>query len=301
MAVSTGKAIDAAYLLTQLKAFESQIIETKYNIKFQLSTMPTASIDYLGQCVQYLGITDSTYTNGYFYECLFVDGAYKWVSIYQDAPEYTIKKDAIPSSSDYVATYHIMKDNVAIGDAIDIPKDFFLSDASFGIATAADVAPGGKLDGKGFNEGDTYLELDVNVTDGTTATVKKVFCKMNGLIDAYHGGKGIAIDKSTTIIDIDLAAVPGLEFTDSTSDKLAVKPDNGIQVTANGVGVKIDPAGPITSTATGINVSLADGIVVDSSKKVALNLDTTLNVDASSKKLGIVFENTNIDFTNDWN
>lgn len=317
MAATTGKAIDAAYLLTQLKAFESQIIAVKYNIKFQFSSMPAPSADYLDQYVQYVGVTTADYTEGYFYKCVLKDGNYLWESVYQDAPEYTIKKDKTPSSTDYVATYHICKDDVAIGDSIDIPKDFFLSDAMFGIATAADVAPGGKLDGKKFDEGDTYLELDVNVNDGTSATVKKIFCKMNGLIDAYKGGKGIKIDKSTTIIDVDLADVPGLQFTGTDLDKLAVKSTNGIQVTADGIDVKVDPVGPITSTSTGVNISLAngiivdtdkkvalnlaDGIVVDTSKKVAINNDTSLKVDTSTKKIGIDFETANIDFSTDWN
>ena len=39
--------------------------------KFRYSIMPTASVDYLNKIVEYIGITDSTYTNGYFYQCRF--------------------------------------------------------------------------------------------------------------------------------------------------------------------------------------------------------------------------------------
>lgn len=50
----------------------------------QYSTLPTASIDNLGQIVQYTGTTDSTYTNGYFYECVS-DGestpTYSWENV----------------------------------------------------------------------------------------------------------------------------------------------------------------------------------------------------------------------------
>lgn len=49
--------------------------------KTQFATMPTASADYLGKIIQYTGTTDSTYTHGYFYECVS-DGAttptYSW-------------------------------------------------------------------------------------------------------------------------------------------------------------------------------------------------------------------------------
>ena len=93
MATSAGKAIDAAYLLKQLKAFEAQIIAVKYNIKFQFSTMPTPSATYLGQFAQYVGVTNSNYTEGYFYKCVLDGSDYKWTSVDQSSPEYTIKKD----------------------------------------------------------------------------------------------------------------------------------------------------------------------------------------------------------------
>ena len=128
---------------------------------------------------------------------------------------------------------------------------------------------------------------------------------------------GIKIDKSTTIIDVDLADVPGLQFTGTDLDKLAVKSTNGIQVTADGIDVKVDPVGPIISTSTGVNISLANGIIVDTDKKVALNLadgivvdtnkkvainnDASLKVDTSTKKIGVDFETVDIDFSTDWN
>lgn len=47
--------------------------------KFRYSTMPTASVDYLDKIVEYIGATDSTYTNGYFYQCKFDGTNYSWV------------------------------------------------------------------------------------------------------------------------------------------------------------------------------------------------------------------------------
>lgn len=58
-------------------------LSNKQNI-IQYSTMPTASASNEGKIVQYTGTTDSTYTNGYFYECVS-DGAvsptYSWETI----------------------------------------------------------------------------------------------------------------------------------------------------------------------------------------------------------------------------
>lgn len=45
----------------------------------QYSTMPTASADYEGQIVQFIGTT-GTYTNGYFYKCVEDNGVYSWVA-----------------------------------------------------------------------------------------------------------------------------------------------------------------------------------------------------------------------------
>lgn len=50
----------------------------------QYSTIPTASVDNLGKIVQFIGTTDSTYTNGYFYKCVS-DGqdpaTYSWENV----------------------------------------------------------------------------------------------------------------------------------------------------------------------------------------------------------------------------
>lgn len=50
----------------------------------QYSTMPTASASNVGYIVQFVGTTDSTYTNGYFYKCVS-DGQdpaiYSWVRV----------------------------------------------------------------------------------------------------------------------------------------------------------------------------------------------------------------------------
>lgn len=50
----------------------------------QVSTLPTASADELGNIYQFVGTTDANYTNGYFYKCVS-DGAtpavYSWTAV----------------------------------------------------------------------------------------------------------------------------------------------------------------------------------------------------------------------------
>ena len=211
MAIPSGKAIDAAYLLNQLKAYDTKVATVKYNEKFQVSTMPTADVNYLGKYFQYVGVTDDTYTNGYFYTCVLEDSSYKWIKVQQAAPEYIIKKEDSPSGDDYSATYKLYKDNVAIGDEINIPKDFFVSDATTGIVIEADKQEGGKfVDKDNFSVGDTYIELDVSLKDKTEP--KPVYINTKGLVDIYKAGDGITVEADTKKISAKLTTNGGLKF-----------------------------------------------------------------------------------------
>ena len=64
----------------------NQLVNKKYvdDTVIQKSTMPTASSTNLGTIIQYIGTTDGTYTNGYFYKCVS-DGeetpTYSWQNI----------------------------------------------------------------------------------------------------------------------------------------------------------------------------------------------------------------------------
>lgn len=78
---------DALVSGTNIKTINNTSVLGSGNITtetIQYSTMPTASVDNLGNIVQYTGTTDSTYTNGYFYQCVS-DGAstptYSWENI----------------------------------------------------------------------------------------------------------------------------------------------------------------------------------------------------------------------------
>ena len=44
----------------------------------QVAEITEASADYVGEIVQYVGETNDTYTNGYFYKCIETDGVYSW-------------------------------------------------------------------------------------------------------------------------------------------------------------------------------------------------------------------------------
>ena len=47
----------------------------------QYSVMPTASVVYEDEIVQYIGLPDGTYSQGSLYKCEYASGAYRWTSI----------------------------------------------------------------------------------------------------------------------------------------------------------------------------------------------------------------------------
>jgi len=114
----------------------------------QYSTMPTASIDNLGKIVQFIGTTDSTYTNGYFYKCVS-DGeetpTYSWTQEnVQPAPSNvettTNKVSSITSNSTNVeyASAKAVWDLVSsvggeIGNVYDTSYAFVFGNNSIGI------------------------------------------------------------------------------------------------------------------------------------------------------------------------
>lgn len=67
----------------------------------QYSTMPTASAEYYGKIVQYIGTTTAQYTQGYFYKCVEdVPGSvYHWE--YVDTSDLSAKEGKIKQTSDF--------------------------------------------------------------------------------------------------------------------------------------------------------------------------------------------------------
>ena len=71
----------------------------------QLATIPTASANYLGRVVQYIGTTNANYTHGYFYECVS-DGqstpTYSWVNVrVEDSISLNTLQSVVAASSDF--------------------------------------------------------------------------------------------------------------------------------------------------------------------------------------------------------
>ena len=106
------------------------------------------------------------------------------------APEYSVVK-AETATEGYAATYHLTKDGVNTGAAIDIPKDYLVKSATLKESTGED-------DPSGLPAGTKYIDFVVNTAD-TTGTESHIYLNVNDLVDVYTAGNGITIDGSNVV------------------------------------------------------------------------------------------------------
>lgn len=113
-------------------------------------------------------------------------------SLAGEAGKVTVEK--LKTATDgYLASYVVKQGGSQVGATIDIPKDFLVKSATTGKATAVDVAPGGKLHGKGFAEGDTYLDFVINAKEGGGAD-EHMYVNASALVDVYTGKDGTTVN-----------------------------------------------------------------------------------------------------------
>lgn len=102
-------------------------------------------------------------------------------------PVYTITKQSTAESG-YAATYQLFKDNVAVGDKINIPKDMVVTNAELKTVTTPDVPY------EGAQVGDKYIDITI-----ANAAQSHIYLPVNDLVDTYTGGTHITIDGSNAI------------------------------------------------------------------------------------------------------
>jgi len=104
-----------------------------------------------------------------------------------DISEYTIIKDADPGQ--YASVYHLTKDGVNVGEAINIAKDQLLKSVTVKTCTEA---------GKPLPElvvGDKYLDFEFETTSGTTHS----YIAVKSMVKPYTAGTGIEITAENAI------------------------------------------------------------------------------------------------------
>jgi len=110
-----------------------------------------------------------------------------------DIPEYTITKDT--TSSTYSAVYQLEKDGVAVGQAINIPKDMVVSSGTVETVATADTPYAGA------QVGDKYIDLVI-----ANATSDHIYIPVNDLVDIYTQGTGITISNNQISVDTNTIA-----------------------------------------------------------------------------------------------
>ena len=146
--------------------------------QIQVSALPTASADELGKIYQYIGATDSTYTNAYFYKCVS-DGqtpaTYSWEAVEVQAssgglPSQTGQSGKFLTTNGTDASWGNALQNTATGtDAITI----------CGTASA--------------------FENSINIGVGSKAKRECVIIGHNAQTGNYTGTYGVAVGSDTKI------------------------------------------------------------------------------------------------------
>lgn len=188
-------------------------------------------------------------------------------------PGYTVEKDA--DSGDYAAVYHLMKDGVASGVAINIPKDMVVQSGSV-VTLDAEGATAAGLTNAG-----TYIKLVL-----ANATSDTLYIDVGGLIEYVTSGSAagdmvvISIDEAThkvtaTITD---GTITKAKLTAELQQEIEGKVDkvDGSRLMTDAEGTKL--AG-VAEGATKVEASLTEGnIKVNGVEVTVVNIATDAEV-----------------------
>jgi len=161
------------------------------------------------------------------------------------AAEYTIAKDATAGEG-YSATYHLTKDGVNVGEAINIPKDMVVESGDVKTCVEADVPV------EGYKVGDKYIDLVI-----ANSADSHLYILVSDLIDIYTEGDGINISNNQISVDTtDTAIVDATPTASSTKlvqsggvyTQLATKVDANTAITgATHTKITYDAKGLVTA------------------------------------------------------
>ena len=117
-----------------------------------------------------------------------------------------MRKDANPGT--YAAVYHLTKDGVDIGEAINIAKDQLLKSVEVKTCAEKDVPI------SGLNVGDKYIDFTFIVEGGVES---HSYIAVKDMVKPYTAGSGIIID-SENVISVDTDVIATKEYVDNVAD-----------------------------------------------------------------------------------
>lgn len=178
-------------------------------------------------------------------------GALPDTAVIPTVPVYSLTKDA--TSADYAAVYHLTKDNINVGEPINIPKDLF-------------VESGEIVDNPtGYPEG-KYIKLTLqNQTE-------PIYINVADLVDAYTAGNGITIS-NTNVVSANVSAGNGLSVdADGIKMGAASGTSAGAMSSADFTKLSGIEAGAQKNTVTSVNG--ATGAVTVTAPVTSVNTKT---------------------------
>lgn len=116
-------------------------LDSNFGQDIQVTVLPVAGSDEVGNVYQFIGETDDTYTQGYWYVCIGNDeDGFGWVQL-DTQPCITIEKaEETEVTEGYLATYVFKHGEKEIGK-IDIPKELVVTEGSVKKITVDKVDP----------------------------------------------------------------------------------------------------------------------------------------------------------------
>lgn len=181
------------------------------------------------------------------------------------AAEYTVKKETTAEDG-FIATYQLYKDETAVGDKINIPKDYLVKSASINTC-ATDGTPAG------FTAGQKYIDFVINSVDGAS-NESHIYLNVTDLVDVYTAGDAVTI-------------------SDANAVSVNVKVENGLSITDNKIALALataDAAGEGGATVAGTAGAMSgadktklDGIAAGAEVNYVKAVEGALSVDADGK------------------
>jgi len=125
-----------------------------------------------------------------------------------DEKTYSLKK-AATAEAGYIATYQLFANDIAVGDKINIPKDFLVKSGSVETVTVADQPV------QGYLVGDKYIDFVINSKDNTATDehmyilvtdiiVQGALTKINTATGTGNVITAIKVNADGTSIDVEL-------------------------------------------------------------------------------------------------
>lgn len=190
------------------------------------------------------------------------------------------------AESGYASSYQLKINNVAVGDKINVAKDWLLTGTTLETSTEQNYETIGTS-----AAGKKYIDFAFNVKangDGGTETTTHIYLPVEDLVDVYRDGNGLQLDANNTFsIKIDSTSVGGLTVGANGLKLAEATPDtysNGTK-TADGVGGAMSSADKYKlngisegATKTEVETEKAGTIKIDGTTKVIVEFASDTDV-----------------------